>query len=83
MTVTQKGIVVDADGHVLEPADTWIKYIEPQYRDRAVRIVIDDNGYENLLFDNKPLELVRGHRDGSSPASSEWQDDLHGRLSAG
>jgi hypothetical protein len=23
------GLVVDADGHVLEPADTWLKYTWP------------------------------------------------------
>ena len=34
--------VVDADGHVLEPADTWLKYLDPQYRDRAIRIVQAD-----------------------------------------
>ena len=46
---------------LMEPADTWLKYIDPQYRDRAIRIAYDDNGYENLLIDNKPLNLVRGH----------------------
>lgn len=61
MSTAQKSPIVDADGHVLEPADIWAKYIEPQYRDRAVKITIDGKGYENLLFDNKPLELVRGH----------------------
>lgn len=53
-------LLVDADGHVLEPPDTWIRYIDPQYRDRAIRIDHDPNGYEVLLFDGKPLELVRG-----------------------
>ena len=56
----QVGLVIDADGHVLEPADTWQKYIEPQYRDRAARIDHDENGWEVLMFDNKPVELVRG-----------------------
>jgi hypothetical protein len=28
---------VDADGHILEPSDLWEKYLEPQYRDRALR----------------------------------------------
>ena len=56
----QLGPVVDADGHVLEPAGTWVKYIDPQYRDRAVRIARDEKGWEVLLFDNKPAEVVRG-----------------------
>ena len=54
------GWVVDADGHVLEPADTWVKYLEPQYRDRAIRIAVDGDGYENLLIDGKPLKTLRG-----------------------
>ena len=33
---------VDADGHILEPPDLWESYIDPPYRDRALRIVVDD-----------------------------------------
>ncbi len=60
MTSAQSGLIVDADGHVLEPADTWLTYIDPRYRDRAIRIARDDHGYEILLFDNQPLEILRG-----------------------
>ena len=28
-------VVIDADGHVLEPVDIWDKYIDPAYRERA------------------------------------------------
>jgi hypothetical protein len=28
---------VDADGHILEPPDLWETYIDPQFRDRALR----------------------------------------------
>jgi len=54
------GPVVDADGHVLEPADTWIKYLEPQFRSRAIRIDHDKDGYEVLLIDGQPLKTLRG-----------------------
>jgi uncharacterized protein len=54
------GRVVDADGHVLEPADTWLKYLEPSYRERAIRIAVDDEGYEVLLIDGRPLKTLRG-----------------------
>ena len=33
---------VDADGHILEPPDLWEAYLEPKYRDRALRFVIDE-----------------------------------------
>src|SRR6185295_14653627 len=39
---------VDADGHILEPPDLWETYLEPKYRDRALRFVPDENGLEKL-----------------------------------
>ena len=35
---------IDADGHILEPLDLWDKYIDPEFRERRPRFVIDDNG---------------------------------------
>jgi predicted TIM-barrel fold metal-dependent hydrolase len=39
---------VDADGHILEPPDLWETYLEPRYRDRALRFVRDEQGLEEL-----------------------------------
>jgi predicted TIM-barrel fold metal-dependent hydrolase len=55
-----KRVVVDADGHVLEPEDLWLRFLEPQWRDRAIRIATDDEGMENLLIDGRSHGLVRG-----------------------
>src|SRR5690349_12398446 len=52
-------LTVDADGHVLEPRDTWVDYIDPAFRDRAIRITDDDRGDEVLLVDGRPLESIR------------------------
>ena len=41
--------VIDADSHVMEPRDLWTTYLEPEYRDRAIRIVEDD-GVEQLVM---------------------------------
>src|SRR6185503_19967901 len=60
MTTSIGAPVVDADGHVLEPADTWLKYLEPAYRDRAIRIARDEHDYEVLLIDGRPLKTLRG-----------------------
>ena len=30
------GPLIDADGHVLEPADTWQNYIDPKFRDLSL-----------------------------------------------
>ena len=32
-------IVIDCDSHVMELPDLWEKYLEPKFRDRAIRIV--------------------------------------------
>lgn len=49
-------LVVDCDSHVMEPADLWERYIEPRYRDRAIRVIRDPaDGMEVLLVDNQPL----------------------------
>jgi len=34
---------IDADGHILEPPDVWEKYIDSQYRDRAIRKALGEN----------------------------------------
>ena len=53
-------LTVDADGHVLEPRDTWQKYLEPKYRADAIRIEKDDHGVECLLIENKVHPALRG-----------------------
>lgn len=50
------GYVIDCDSHVMEPADLWENYLEPRFRDRAIRITTDPaDGMETLLVDNQPL----------------------------
>jgi len=51
MTTTR---VIDADGHVTEPADLWERYLEPTWRPRAIRIARDAANLEVLLIDGKP-----------------------------
>lgn len=53
-------ITVDADGHLLEPRNTWIDYIEPNLRDRAIRIEKDAEGVECLLVDGRSHQALRG-----------------------
>jgi predicted TIM-barrel fold metal-dependent hydrolase len=49
-------LVVDCDSHAMEPADLWQRYIDPRYRDRAIRIERDPaDGMEVLLIDGQPL----------------------------
>lgn len=45
--------IVDADGHILEPPHLWEEYLEPGYRDRAIRIARDERGLEYLEVEGK------------------------------
>src|SRR5689334_19427947 len=50
---------VDGDGHVMEPIWVWTEYGEARYRDRMLRIEVDENGLEVPYFDGRPSALVR------------------------
>ena len=42
-------IVIDCDSHIMEPADLWQNYLEPKFKDRAIRIEEED-GIERLII---------------------------------
>jgi predicted TIM-barrel fold metal-dependent hydrolase len=50
---------VDADGHILEPPDLWETYLEPKYRDRALRFVRDENDLEELEIGGERSRMSR------------------------
>lgn len=60
--------IIDSDGHVVEFSftkdengkyvegnDCWKEYLEEKYRDRRPRIVVDNWGHENFLFEGKMI----------------------------
>ena len=54
-----EALVIDADGHILEPPDLWEKYLDPKYRERAMRIRVAEDGYEYLEIDQKRARLTQ------------------------
>jgi uncharacterized protein len=69
MTSTEH-LVVDCDSHVMEPPDLWENYLEPAYRERAIKIVRDPaDGMEVLIVDRQPL--LRGTLGGLGGANVE------------
>jgi uncharacterized protein len=54
-----EALVIDADGHILEPPDLWEKYLEPKYRDRAMRIRVGGDGYEFLEIDRRRAQMTQ------------------------
>jgi hypothetical protein len=52
--------VIDAEGHILEPLDLWEKYMDPAFRDRAPRLIVDENGKERLAIEERVLGTESG-----------------------
>ena len=67
-SVVENG-AVDADGHILEPPTLWEEYIDPQFRDRALRFRVDERGLE----DHAAEEEVEGAFVSTSMASKSWR----------
>src|SRR2546423_12029609 len=57
--MTTEALVIDCDGHILEPPGLWETYLEPAYRDRALRIRVGADGLEHLLIDGRPSTIAR------------------------
>jgi hypothetical protein len=51
--------IIDADGHVLEPADLWTSYLESRFVDRAIRVERDEAALEYFEIDGAPFERLR------------------------
>ncbi len=52
MTEATRAVVIDADGHIIEPPALWAEYVEPRYRDQAPHPGLDENGH--------PCQIVGG-----------------------
>src|SRR5262249_54294168 len=59
MEMSTEPLVIDCDGHILEPPDLWERYLEPRHRDRAIRIRVGDDGYEYLEIAGARAQLPR------------------------
>src|SRR5206468_6487142 len=68
----------DADNHFVEPIDVYERYIEPRWREKAVRWVKDENGEDVQLFAGRPSR-TRLSRD-NAPTNEEELERLSARL---
>jgi predicted TIM-barrel fold metal-dependent hydrolase len=48
----------DADNHYYEPSDCFTRHIDPGFRDRAVRIVTDAGGVEQVFIGERPFTFL-------------------------
>src|SRR6266700_8347345 len=73
--MTTEAIVIDCDGHILEPPDLWETYLEPAYRGRALRIRVGDDGFEFLEIDGRRSTLARPGQLGTLGGMGKRVDD--------
>ncbi len=47
--------VIDGDGHVAEPRNAFVDYIDPEFRERAPQVVTDETGRDVLRIDGRTM----------------------------
>ena len=52
--------VIDTDGHVFEPESLWEEYLEPKYRERRPRIVLDNRGTTRYMLEGRLIPPGEG-----------------------
>jgi len=67
---------IDADGHVLEPGDAWGRYLEPAWRDRAIRVARGTDGRDVVLIDGRPARLTTSEMLGGFGGMGRTIDEL-------
>ena len=56
-----QSVIVDVDGHVAEPiTEIMDQYLDPEFKDRPLRLLNDENGLEYLEINGKKSTLVQG-----------------------
>jgi predicted TIM-barrel fold metal-dependent hydrolase len=69
MTTTLDYGLFDMDNHFYEPADSFTRYIEPKFRDRAVHEETDDTGQRHVIVSGKIAPFFESHR---PPGQADW-----------
>jgi len=47
--------VIDGDGHVVEPRNAFVDYIDPKFRERAPQVITDETGRDVVRIDGQIL----------------------------
>lgn len=70
--------MIDCDAHILEPADLWKRYLEPRYRERAIRVETV-GGVEQLIIGEQVV--LQGVVAGLGGAEQNKSELFSGKLS--
>jgi predicted TIM-barrel fold metal-dependent hydrolase len=68
----------DADNHYYEPRDAFTRYLEPRFRDRAIRVVADERGRDRILVGDSPFTFLENWSFESHIAPGALREMLRG-----
>ena len=66
--------IISADGHVCEPPNCYVDFIDPKYREDAPRIIEQDNGTEAFVIPGMKKPVGLGFIDGAGFGVKERLD---------
>lgn len=67
---------VDADGHILEDAGLWERYLEAKYKPNAIRVRLNDKGLQYLEIGGKPSRIFKRGGLGGLSAMGTTRDSV-------
>ena len=71
-----KDLVIDVDGHILEPSDLWVKNIELEHRDMAMYMGTGEDGLEQWFSEGQADPFIKngtGANMATIGKSMEWR----------
>jgi len=68
--------IIDADGHILEPPDVWERYLDPAWRERAIRVRRGADGRDLLEIEGRPAEMTTPEMLGGFGGMGKTLDEL-------
>lgn len=77
----KRDVIIDCDGHLLEPHDLWERYIEGALRAKAPRLVKDRQGGIRILLEGRLYPQPDGKGKGFPGLPDFWyRSDDQGRF---
>jgi hypothetical protein len=80
--------IIDADGHIVEPRKLWEEYVEPEFRDRVIRIERNREGRDEFWINGQRRRgpggsivasvIPGGYLSAERTRAASWEDILPG-----
>jgi predicted TIM-barrel fold metal-dependent hydrolase len=81
-------LIIDADGHIVEPRKLWEEYVEPEFRDRVIRIERSREGLDEFWINGERRRgpggsivasvIPGGYLSAERTRAAAWEDILPG-----